>query len=179
MADDTPWLDDDQAEAWLALVSILEILPSTLDSQLMRDADLTFFEFVVLIQLAEAPGHSLRLSDLATATNTTLPRLSRVVGRLEDDGLVVRQVAAHDARSRHAHLTEAGWRKLDRAAPGHVTLVQQIFGERLSRAQLAQMRRIGNRLLSAIDPSQQVLAVTRGAAGGRPGLSRPPEPLPD
>lgn len=174
MTDPTRWLDDEQAEAWLALVSILEVLPATLDSQLMRDADLTFFEFLVLMQLAEVPGHSLRLSDLASATNTTLPRLSRVIGRLEDDGLVVREISAEDGRSRHAHLTDAGWDKLGSAAPGHVNLVQAAFMNRLTREQLGQMRRIGNRLMAGLDPAHEVLAQTRTAASGRPGLSRAP-----
>jgi len=173
------WLDDEQAEAWLALVSILEVLPAALDSQLTRDADLTFFEFLVLVQLAEAPEHRLRLSDLAAATHTSLPRLSRVVARLEADGLVAREADAQDGRTRHAALTEAGWRRLGEAAPGHVDLVQELFVAPLSRTQLKQLERIGQRLLAVLDPASEVLAQTRRATGGRPGLSRPPTPSQD
>jgi len=176
---DAPWLDDEQAEAWIALVSILEVLPAALDSQLARDADLTFFEFIVLVQLAQVPGHRLRLSDLAAATHATLPRLSRVIARLEADGLVVREADADDARSRRAALTDAGWARLEEAAPGHVELVQRLFVSPLTRGQLGQLRRIGERLLDVLDPADQVLRATRNAASGRPGLSRPPAPLTD
>lgn len=174
-----PWLDDEQAEAWLALVAILEVLPAALDSQLSHDADLTFFEFVVLVQLAQVPDHRLRLSELAAATHATLPRLSRVIARLEDDGLVRREIVAGDARSRHAALTEAGWARLDEAAPGHVRLVQELFVSPLTRGQLGQLRRIGERLLDRLDPADQVLRASRNAASGRPGLSRPPAQLND
>lgn len=173
------WLDDEQAEAWLALVSILEVLPAALDSQLTRDADLTFFEFIVLVQLAEVPDHHLRLSDLATATHTTLPRLSRVIARLEADGLVVRETDSADGRSRRASLTDTGWQRLGDAAPGHVELVQRIFVSPLTRGQLGQLRAIGQRLLGVLDPAGEVLRQTRDATNGRPGLSRPPAPSTD
>jgi len=179
MADPTPWLDDEQAEAWLALVSILELLPAALDSQLARDADLTFFEFLVLTQLAEEPDRSLRLTDLAASTNTTLPRLSRVTARLEKDGFLARRVDERDGRSRRVSLTDAGWDKLAAVSPGHVELVQRLFVEQLTRDQLAQVRRIGNRLLRGLDPEAHVLAQSRGGASGRPGLSRAPAPTGD
>lgn len=175
MNDGTPWLDDDEADAWLALVSVLGVLPAALDAQLLRDADLTFFEFLVLVQLAETDDDSMRLSDLAAATHTTAARLSRVIARLEKDGLVTRTTDAADARSRHAHLTDAGWQRIEDASPGHVALVREIFVGRLTREQLGQARRIGTRILSGLDPGGSVLAGTRESTRGRQGLSRLPE----
>ncbi|GAA2089103.1 MarR family transcriptional regulator [Aeromicrobium tamlense] len=175
MSESERWLDDDEAEAWLALVSILEVLPATLDSQLGRDADLTFFEFLVLVQLAETHEDSMRLTDLATAMNTTPARLSRVVTRLEHDGLLLRTASPDDGRSRHARLTPSGWERLEAASPGHVDLVREVFVSRLTREQLGQVRRIGDRLLAGLDPGQRVLAGTRGSTRGRQGLSRFPE----
>ncbi|GAA3530330.1 MarR family transcriptional regulator [Aeromicrobium flavum] len=170
----TSWLDDDEAEAWLALASILQVLPAALDAQLTHDADLTFFEFLVLAQLAEVGDEPMRLSELASATHATLPRLSRVLAGLESDGLVTRQVSSDDARSRHAHLTDTGWERLAQAAPGHVARIRELFVERLTREQVRQVRRIGDRILAGIDPAQRVLAGTRGSARGRQGLSRFP-----
>ncbi|SKB09444.1 MarR family winged helix-turn-helix transcriptional regulator [Aeromicrobium choanae] len=170
-----PWLDDDEAEAWLALVSIIEVLPAALDAQLLRDADLTFFEFLVLVQLAEAGDESMRLSDLAAATHTSPPRLSRVIARLEKDGLVTRTADSDDARSRHADLTDTGWQRLETASPGHVELVREIFVGPLTREQLGQARRIGSRILAVLDPGGSVLAGTRDSTRGRQGLSRLPE----
>jgi len=58
--------------------------------------------------LSEAPGRSLRMSELARQTNATLPRLSNVVHRLEDRGLVERFPCPEDRRATNAPLTEAG-----------------------------------------------------------------------
>src|SRR3954470_16317054 len=87
---DTPWLDRTELRAWIRLVAVLELLPGVLDAQLRRDADVTEFEYYVLAMLSEAPGRTLRMTELARQTNATLPRLSHVVTRLEARGLVER-----------------------------------------------------------------------------------------
>ena len=104
----TRWLDDDELEAWMRLVSVVELLPGVLDSQLKRDADLTHFEYVVLAMLSEAPDRRLRMTHLGAATSATLPRLSHVVRRLEERGLVRRAPCPHDGRATNAELTEKG-----------------------------------------------------------------------
>ena len=95
-----------------------------LDSQLRRDADLTHFEYFVLAMLSEAPDRTLRMTALAQRTNATLPRLSHVVRRLEDRGLVERFPCPEDGRATNARLTEAGWDAVVAAAPGHVDTVR-------------------------------------------------------
>ncbi|TPX04371.1 MarR family transcriptional regulator, partial [Schumannella luteola] len=57
-----PRLDEQESAAWLALVSLLELLPSALDSQLQRDSELTHFEFAVLSMLKFA-GEPIRMSE--------------------------------------------------------------------------------------------------------------------
>ena len=96
------------AAAWVRLVAVVELLPGVLDSQLRRDADLTHFEYFVLAMLSEAPERTLRMTALAAQTNATLPRLSHVVHRLEDRGLVERFPCPEDGRATNARLTAAG-----------------------------------------------------------------------
>ena len=83
--------------------------PGVLDSQLRRDAGLTHFEYFVLAMLSEAPERTLRMTALAQRTNATLPRLSHVVRRLEERGLVERFPCPEDGRATNARLTAAGW----------------------------------------------------------------------
>ena len=85
---DTTWLDEDESAAWVRLAAVVELLPGVLDSQLRHDAELTHFEYFVLAMLSQAPRRTLRMTALAAQTNATLPRLSHVVRRLEDRGLV-------------------------------------------------------------------------------------------
>ena len=70
-------------------------------------AGLTHFEYFVLAMLSEAPERTLRMTALAQRTNATLPRLSHVVRRLEDRGLVRRFPCPEDGRATNARLTEA------------------------------------------------------------------------
>ena len=91
-----------------------------LDAQLRADSGLTHFEYFVLAMLSEAPERTLRMTALAQRTNATLPRLSHVVSRLEDRGLVERFPCPEDGRATNARLTRPGWDAVVAAAPGHV-----------------------------------------------------------
>ena len=148
----TRWLDDDELEAWMRLVSVVELLPGVLDSQLKRDADLTHFEYVVLAMLSEAPDRRLRMSHLGAATSATLPRLSHVVRRLEERGLVRRAPCPHDGRATNAELTEKGWALLAEAAPGHVDQVRASVFDALSPEQVVQLSEISAAVLGRLDP---------------------------
>jgi DNA-binding MarR family transcriptional regulator len=146
------WLDDDERQAWLRLVAVAELLPAALDAQLRRDSGLTHFEYFVLAMLSEAPERTLRMTALAQRTNATLPRLSHVVRRLEERGLVERLPCPEDGRATNARLTEDGWDTIVGAAPGHVDAVRRLVLDPLTPRQLAQLRGIGDALLSVLDP---------------------------
>ena len=148
----TRWLDDDELEAWMRLVALVELLPGVLESQLKRDSDLTHFEYVVLSMLSEAPDRRLRMSVLGAATNATLPRLSHVVSRLEDRGLVRRVPCPADRRATNAELTAEGWELVVEAAPGHVEQVRAAVFDALSPDQVAQLSQISAAVLGRLDP---------------------------
>ena len=152
------WLDDQEAAAWVRLAGILELLPGVLDSQLRRDAELTHFEYYALAMLSESPERTLRMTSLAAQTNSTLPRLSHVVRRLEDRGLLERFPCPEDARATNVRLTVAGWDKVQRAAPGHVANVRQHVIDALTPEQVAQLRAIGEAILGRVDPDGTMAA---------------------
>src|SRR5690625_266198 len=102
------WLTADERSAWLALTGLLVRLPGALDNQLERDSHLSFFEYMVLAMLAEQEDQTLRMSALAELTNGSLSRLSHVVRRLENQGLVVRETCQEDRRATDAILTATG-----------------------------------------------------------------------
>src|SRR5665648_640867 len=121
----TRWLTPEERAAWLRFSAVLELLPATLNAQLWRDEDLTHFDYFTLAMLSEVPDRLLRMSALAERTNATLPRLSRVVSRLEARGFIERVPCPSDGRATNAVLTDAGWDKVVHAAPGHVTTVRE------------------------------------------------------
>lgn len=155
----TRWLSDDERAAWVRLVAVAELLPATLDAQLRRDAGLTHFEYFVLAVLSESPEATLRMATLARRTNATLPRLSHVVRRLEERGLVERFPCTEDRRATNARLTRVGWDVLTAAAPGHVAAVRDHVLDALTPAQVAQLRDIADALLSRLDPAGRMTAL--------------------
>lgn len=156
---DTEWLDETERQAWLRLVAVVELLPGVLDAQLRASAGLTHFEYFVLAMLSETPERTLRMTALALRTNATLPRLSHVVRRLEDRGLVERFPCPEDGRATNARLTDAGWDAVAAAAPGHVTAVRHHVLDPLTREQVMQLRDIGDALLTRLDPEGRMTAL--------------------
>lgn len=150
---DTRWLTREELAAWVRLAAMVELLPGVLDSQLRRDAELTNFDYYVLAMLSEAPSRTLRMTALAGQTNATLPRLSHVVKRLEDRGLVERFPCPQDGRATNARLTSAGWRKVVAAAPGHVEAVREHVIDALTPEQIGQLTEIAEAVLSRLDPN--------------------------
>ena len=153
---ETHWLSEDERAAWLRLMAVVELLPGVLDSQLRADAGLTHFEYFVVAMLSEAPERTLRMTSLAQRTNATLPRLSHVVRRLEDRGLVERFPCPDDGRATNARLTDQGWEVVVAAAPGHVDTVRRHVLDPLTPEQVDELREITGALLTRLDPDRQL-----------------------
>ena len=161
------WLTDDERAAWLRLVAVVELLPGVLDGQLRRDAALTHFDHHVLAMLSEAPRRTLRMTELATRTNATLPRLSHVVRRLEERGLVERAPCPSDGRATDARLTEAGWATVRETAPGHLATVREHVFDALTPEQVSQLESIAGAVLERLDPEGRVAVGIEAAARRR------------
>lgn len=155
----TPWLDDDEQQAWRAFSSVVARLEPALDSQLRRDHDLRHFDYAVLALLSEQEDRTLRMSALADGADGSLSRLSQVVTRLERLGLVARVPDPDDGRATRASLTDAGLARVVDAAPSHVREVRRLVIDRLTRTQLRQLAAISERLSEALDDDP-------GCAGG-------------
>jgi DNA-binding MarR family transcriptional regulator len=155
---DPPWLDRRQLHAWVRLRAVLELLPATPDAQIRRDGDLDEFAYDVLAMLSDSPAWTLRMTEVARRTAATLPRLSPAVTRLESRGLVERSPCSEDRRATNARLTEAGWAKVQHAAPHHVATVRHHVVDALTAEQLDQLAAIGDALLARLDPWGAVAA---------------------
>ena len=154
--DDTPeprWLDQDERQAWITLVSMLIRLPGALDAQLQREAGISHFEYQVMVCLSESPDRTLRMSVLAMLVEGSLPRLSQVVSRLEKRGWVRRVPDPDDGRYTLAILTDEGKAKVMQSAPGHVGEVRRLVFDPLTKPQVRQLQQIGRRIVRAIDPA--------------------------
>jgi DNA-binding MarR family transcriptional regulator len=111
--------------------------------------------------LSEAPERTLRMTALAARTNATLPRLSHVISRLEERGLVERFPCPQDGRATNARLTESGWDKVVATAPGHVQTVRTNVIDVLTRTQIHDLQAIADAILQKVDPKGLVASLPR------------------
>jgi DNA-binding MarR family transcriptional regulator len=169
----TTWLDDGQLNVWVRLKAVMELLPGALDSQLRREAGLTYFEYYVLAMLSEADGRMLRMNALAARTNATLPRLSHVARKLDERGLVRRTPDPDDGRATRVTLTDQGYDVLAAAAPEHVAAVRRYVFDLLDTDQVRQLGEIADAMLDVLDPDDVLTHDYR-----RPGSARPAGPPP-
>ncbi|MFC4005984.1 MarR family winged helix-turn-helix transcriptional regulator [Nonomuraea purpurea] len=151
---ETRWLSRDELAAWLANSAIMISLPAALDARMQREAQMTFFEYMVLSVLSEQPARTLQMSDLAARTSASLSRLSHVVGRLEKRALIARTRIPGSGRRTNATLTEAGYQAVVAAAPGHVAAVREYLMDELEPHELTTLRRIGTAVEAAIKRGQ-------------------------
>ena len=147
------WLTDAELGAWLSVVRLMTWLPWSIDQQLQRDSNLGMVEYQVLAMLSTSPQRTMRMTPLAEVTNASLSRLSHLVKRLEQRGLVRREPDPMDGRFSNAILTDTGFATLAEAAPGHVAHVRSLVIDVLSPEQLRRLGRDADRIMSRIDTS--------------------------
>lgn len=157
-----PWLSPEQLHDWVALVALMMTLPASLDAQLKTDAGLNLFEYHILVELAQSPGRTRVMSRLATGARGSLSRLSHAVSRLEAAGWVERRACGGAGRRTEAHLTAAGWQKLQLSAPGHVREVRRLVVDTLTADQLKGLGVAARRIVTATDPEIAATIATPG-----------------
>src|ERR1700744_3575053 len=148
------WLTAAELDSWLSLVRLMTWLPWSIDQQLRRDSNLRRVEYQVLGMLSQSPEHRMRMSWLAAVTNASLSRLSHLVRRLEDRGLVRREPDPADGRFTNAILTDQGLQTLAEAAPGHVAHVRSLVIDVLSPDQLRRLGLVADPIMSRIDTTE-------------------------
>jgi DNA-binding MarR family transcriptional regulator len=117
-------------------------------------------EFEVLMRLARSPGRRLRMTELAGQTSLSTSGVTRVVDRMDREGLIRREACATDRRSSFAVITESGLDRLEQLLPGHLELIQEWFISRLTPEELDQFLASLRTIRDAVNP-----CATAGAEG--------------
>jgi DNA-binding MarR family transcriptional regulator len=146
------WLTERERRAWLALMTATRLLDGALDRQLSQDAGIPHAYYMILAMLSEAPGRALRMSHLASVTNSSQSRISHAITRLEEVGWVRREKCPTDKRGSFAVLTDLGYTTLAVAAPGHVAAVRRFLFDALTAEQVDQLAGICEAILARLDP---------------------------
>ncbi len=91
--------------------------------------------FEVLLQLRQTPDGRLKMSQVADAIVHSSGGTTRLIDRLEESGLVERQLCPTDRRAIHVAITDAGNRKLDDALAVHLEYLDHHLAARLCESE--------------------------------------------
>jgi DNA-binding MarR family transcriptional regulator len=133
--------------AWRGLLRVHSALVKALDAELLAEHDLPLTSYEVLINLQAAPDQRRRMAELADGVLLSRSGMTRLVDRLERDGLLERDACASDGRGTFAVLTPKGEELLSRARRTHLDDVRERFLQHFSEDELEQLARLWNRVL--------------------------------
>jgi len=148
--------------AWRTFLRAHAQLTRRLEAELLAEHDLPLPSYDVLLQLAEAPGGRLRMTELADRVLLSRSGLTRLVDRLAREGLVQRQACPQDARGTHAVLTGAGRERLRAAAPTHLRGIAEHVTGKLDPAEVATLTALLGRLTGDAGAGPAGCGVTAG-----------------
>lgn len=144
---DVRWLDASEQRTWRTFLALHQAVYDALERDLQNQAGIPHAYYEILVRLSEAPERELRMSQLAERTMSSRSRLSHAVARLEERGWIQRCAVSDDRRGMLARLTEEGFAALVAIAPGHVEAVRSQLFDKLTPAQVASLREIGEAVL--------------------------------
>src|ERR687890_2077994 len=130
----TAMLDERELRAWRGMLQVHAAVTRELDAQMHREHGLSVSAYEVLMFLADAERHRLRMADIADRVLLSRSGLTRLVDRLVALGLVVRNACADDGRGSYAELTPAGLERLEAARQTHLRGVRTFFLDKLTDA---------------------------------------------
>ena len=142
-----------QLAAWRALLEAHARTTEVLARELRDEVGLPLSWYDVLLQLNEAPDQRLRMQELADAVLLSKSGLTRLVDRMERDGLVARSACSDDRRGTFAELTTAGRDRLRSTAPTHLRGVREHVADLLDDQEAAILERLLRRLADAARPT--------------------------
>jgi DNA-binding MarR family transcriptional regulator len=138
-----------ELEAWRGLLRAHALLSKRLDAALEAEHGLALTSFEVLDLLGAEGEHRMRMCDVAAAVGLSRSGLTRLVDRLEREGLVERISCPSDARGAFAALTAEGRARLDAARPTRLQAVRDGFLSHLSDDELASLAAVWERVVAA------------------------------
>lgn len=141
-------LSEAELAAWKGFVRVHTAIERTLDAELEAAHGLSLSSFEVLRALRCSPEGRLRMADLAEHALLSRSGMTRLVDRLERQGLLTRCQCSDDARGCFAVLSPAGAALLDRARPTHLESVRAGFLSHLSPDELSQLAAVFGRMVA-------------------------------
>lgn len=141
-------LDDKQLSVWRSFVNAHAAVIGKIEQELSVERKVPLTTYDVLVALYQAPEKKLRMSELADSVVITRSGLTRLVDRLEKEGLVRRERTDEDRRGSYAVLTRQGKKAFIEAWPVYARGIFEHFISKLDEEEQAVIERGLNRIYS-------------------------------
>ncbi|NDJ33094.1 MAG: MarR family transcriptional regulator, partial [Chloroflexi bacterium] len=137
-------------KAWRLFITANAPIIESIDSQLREAEQIPLNWYDVLIELYEAKGHRLRMSDLAERVLLTRSGLTRLVDTLEKQDYIVREIDPEDRRGFFAVLTDDGKQAMQKAWPTYASGINMAFAAHLSDVEAQLLIDVFERMIGAL-----------------------------
>jgi DNA-binding MarR family transcriptional regulator len=135
--------------AWRGMLLAHARVTQHLDAQMRTAHGISSSAYEVLMFLADAPEHRLRMSEIADSVLLSRSGCTRVVDRLVELGYVTRCAASTDGRGLYATLTDAGLDKIVAARVTHHEGIRRFFLDHITTTDQIALGDIWTRLLAS------------------------------
>lgn len=139
--------------AWLQLTKCAKRIEGQVNRRFGEDHGTSLSRFDVLANLERCEGHAAGASELARLLLASQGNITRLLDRMEQDGLVRRRPRPGDRRVSEVQMTRAGEALFRRLARDHESWTAGMFGA-LSDAELRQLIVLLRKLRSRLDPPE-------------------------
>ncbi len=140
-------IGDDRWLAWYAQAKMNARLTERIADEMERRTGLPAAWVDVLANLKVEPR---RMNELADDLILSRGGATRLIARMEEAGLVRREVPAHDRRATYAHVTDEGLAAFDRAMPIHMAKVDEYFHAHLTDEEIDVLTRAMAKVLRGL-----------------------------
>ncbi len=151
----TEKIDEFHLAAWRAFLNTHAVIIERIERELAEAKQLPLSSYDVLLTLLEAPNHQLRMHEIADAVVLSRSGLTRLIDRLETQGLLVRERSSTDRRGAYAILTAKGMAALRQAWPVYAKGIDQHFTSLLNDTEVGILTEVLERVLAVarVQPS--------------------------
>jgi DNA-binding MarR family transcriptional regulator len=139
-------LDAEELGAWRGMLRAHSALTKALDAELVRAHGLPLSSYEVLLFLADSPAGQMRMSELADGVLLSRSGLTRLVDRMQREGLLRRERCEDDARGWFAAITPKGRELFTRARKTHLDGVRERFLSHFTRDELRSLAAFWERI---------------------------------
>ena len=146
-----PKLTKNTIESWSRLIRAQQLLIERVESDLTMAGLPSLAWYDVLLEINREDSGQLRQFEIGDKILLSKYNLSRLLDRLENEGLVARQRCEHDRRGANVSITKSGKALLKKMWVVYERGIEQYFSRHLSSKEIEQLAVLTARLIENPD----------------------------